>query len=1234
MEVAQIYRTLVDATHDGALALPAAAFGAGSVARLVEAIGGTLALGDVAIDERATEVGVSGNGTVAPLLGMRVTATFAPGAAGDPVAIALAAEPADATTWTFATSWPLLADSPAAALVATGVRIALDSAAAAPRLDATVALGDAWRGLGWAYHLIAPTPLAGDFATHDGVPELRLAAQIESTLTLGRYALPLSLVLACSRLSTNRGALPQVALGLTATLPLHPDVPLTVGLEAPFGPIAVRADTAALSAAGLDALTGLAGEVLRLPVIPGGFDPSDVLSLAELDLVLDPAAGTLVSFGARFRIGGDGWRVLGFGIGGLDLWIWFSPHTTPKLSAMISGSVELVPGGTIEFSAGTAGGFQLQAGLADGASLPVTALLEALHIGDVGLPDSLRITELDLYLEPDTGSASVAAEISDWPLLSVGPVSLVLDQAGVELARTDDEYSAMVAARLRLGDVWFAGEWRMPGALVLSAGNAHLAKLVGALGVPVPSWLDHLDPTLEALVLTLAREADAYAFGLDCRATLGDVALEAALGIVDGDAGWGFALGCQAGLDWSPGRSWRALAPVFDELSLRQMGVIFTNVRGPLPAPLVALFAGFPALPGRLADRIVVFATLAFDDRGFLRHLVRFLAGVTLTLSAEIDLEIPGASSISATLAPAARDVAGGIFRFDDLRLMLTATPPAAAFTADITLVPPVGGPVPLSGTIDVTSAGAIDLTLDLGGPEPGQGWREPLGIPFLVIDNFALTATINELLELKVIGTVTIGDADRAFRFTVGGAISVDLGWPTALILKLDAANARTLRLTDLVGQFCPGVSLDDVPIFSQIGFRALDFWIVADPAGFPLGHGMSLSFGLGIEADVTLYEWDASVGLTLDWQRGVVAKGELSKPIRVFDVLAISSATEPETKGPRAGIDTSVILSGGAYVTLDGRIDLLGATIEAAAEARGTTFSLDVAFDFREAIRGCMKVAVDLLAGGTAEVHVPPFALHAETKAYEVDGITLVPATRFDGPSAALSGSLAIGAHSSFSLSLAFAWRGVDLAFDLALDAVQLAALDRAIVDWIADHAAEVFHDALDTAEHWVDAIANGAIALGDDIIRVAEALWNHFGVAAAVTLLDLLDRIGYGFEELVHALVKVAKLSPEAAAKLVASAIGGGGCAATTGDTMLFGRDTAPALFRLAADADGQALLGFAHAHPDAARRLPTAGTLGDTAAALRALAGNEDAVALADRLAARAAVRWDELLGEAP
>lgn len=887
---------------------------------------------------------------------------------------------------------------------------------------------------------------------------------------------------------------------------------------------------------------------------------------------------------------------------------------SPSVSALLVGTFDFLDDLAVTISASYPG-MVFTGSTQPEPPLPLERIVQRFVPSVTQLPD---IYLNQLYAAADFTQRRYAFQLvvsSEWKI-PIGIARVELEQASLGLAydgstaaAASSGFSGEIAATAVLfADdgteiARFFADWKLPGANFVLEGRfpeidlTTLATTLTGGGVPNAAGVPEivLRDSLVRLRMgeaagrelrlagvttyrfDLATTIDATGIG---RATL---AFQVRKGV---DGATGFAAGLVVQPGWTPDQLWSGLRDVMEVLTIKDAGLILSSIADEdfsLPD-----FDQFPYVPAAIRPGVTFFAsvTLEGDVFSLLRDL--FEHALELDLYAYIDPDKLTDSEIKVVLPG---DAGKNAVSFTGLEIDLEPGAGELSIKA--------GARFSMFGEkLTLVGIGTIVL-----GPPPTVGfsiavssWVDPFGIKGLTIQTFGLGVTISSAgLGVGVLGDFLIGsDPLTQFEFKVGGDVK-DFEAPDAFVCSLESASHRPLKVTDLVEQFT-SLDLSEVPLLDGLAFVQLAFYVVADPSGWIAPDGHLYPAGIGIDADLSLYDWELILKLEVGEKRGIMADGSLSKPIEIADLLKISDVEG--TKGPRLKIDTSGLVGipvdsrmeeirtrrhrplpegvthavmpldpytlrpearDSTYFAASGAVRVLGLYEAFAGSITTDGFAVEFHSELADIYRADFMAAFSTSSGfsGHASGNFD-FSLDFPD-GVTIDGWQLLPPVTVKGPNAWLSIDVVLKTtEARVALELVFNWGSFHFNPSFSLDASQvadmLADLWNHIVDWIRTHLKAFFDNLLADAAGFVEALANGFIWAGQTAVEIAQVLYHLFHVDDLIAMAGyLVDATVFGYSEMVAALMEVLDVGFEAAVAALRAV--GDICAVATNQSVIY-------------------------------------------------------------------------------
>jgi cytochrome c551/c552 len=939
----QILKTLEDNTSGGTLALPATAFGSGSIQTLLSAYlpaGLPLTIEAAQIGSDASSVTAQGNGATAPFAGTAVKAVFTVDADGQ---AALSLNATAASGWNLGTAFAQLNDSFLEKLNFSQVTLTLNSTSTATafslstppplQLESTLGLGGSYAAVQWLLGDTATFDISGPVAINDDAPIFSFKLPIASKLNIGILGelQPAFVLSSKAKPWKDQSGKEQIAadlrFGMSTTIPLKgAAVPLFVDLSTPASLLTIGADLSQLANLGLSELGGYVVDADLASYVPSGNGFPGISAVAGLQFLLSPSARKIVSIRVQAAVSGDWPLIRGVSLTGAAVgFALLDPLGAKMIDASINGTVQW-PGGALSMGAAlrkTAGGVTADffAALRDGSVIHLADILGYFLNADV--PAQLDLDLFDFGLQVPSFNWYLQTGLTgDWQL-PLGFTTVALTGASADLQRASGTTTGTIAAQATVAGIVFSSTWDLNKQFTLEGkfpdinlnelgekltgttlpSSLPAIRITGAQATLVVANASRAPITLAAQRLESASGEKMYDFLLSASATSNGNPLGSAFFEVRRTAGAnGYVLGLAVPATWSPGDLFPPLAPLFSSLTFSNTGVVVATI----PAQNLKLPNLTMPVPASLQPGLTAFTTLKLKGNGLDLLSELFASDVTLNLVAVIDSDTPVNSLIQASLPAFSvnRD-----FTFKELGIDFK--PGALEFSVVMAIALKIG-----NETLTINGSGAVKseppavaIALALA------NWVEPFGISGLTVLDAGVSIKIGSVgAVIGMLGRFLIGQAPRSFIFMIAASI-VDFEVPGALLFELQPTE-DTLKLTDLIQQFTT-LKLGSVPVLNAIAFKTISLAVVDDPNGFTIGT-VHFDPGIRVTADVLFYDWEVDVDVAVNTKRGVYAKGSMNLPIDVGDGMLVLSDVAG-TKGPSFLIDTAAFVSGVALVDRD---------------------------------------------------------------------------------------------------------------------------------------------------------------------------------------------------------------------------------------------------------------------------------------------------------------------------
>jgi hypothetical protein len=597
----------------------------------------------------------------------------------------------------------------------------------------------------------------------------------------------------------------------------------------------------------------------------------------------------------------------------------------------------------------------------------------------------------------------------------------------------------------------------------------------------------------------------------------------------------------------SPGSMWDALSSLFSLLQFSDSGIIYSTFDAKRD-DYAALTQ--PGVPATVPKGVTFYTTVGLGNA---LSVLGFLLGTStrLHLRGLVDLANPANSTFQASIPG---DINLEVLRFKEM--VLAMRPGATEFSIASKAVLSIAG-----SSVELSGGGAFNVAagtarMNIIVPR----WERALGIPRLTVAEFGLAIGVTAgPPSMEFVGRFEIAGA-RKVGFKLGGKM---VGRPVALMFELEKPPATNpLKLSDIIEAFT-SLDLGAVPLLKDVAFRDLAFYAVADPSGkwtappTKAGEpGLVYANGIGLRADLRVFDWDMSGKIEVNEKKGIVAEGKIDQAISLLGVLRICAASNRDI-GPSFKIDTTrlalrgaapetvprLLAADDAYFAFDGAIELLGLRNAFKGSARKDGFDADFETSLAGLFTTRFKCRYEQGQSFRGEAS-GGFDLRMDLPAVKIDGVTIIPAMKINGPTASLSMAVAVNSsEASVAVGLKFAWLGLDFDVSIKLDAMKvvnvLANLWDEIKKWIVDNIETFFAPLLKDVQKFINAIKNAGLWVADQAKEIAAALKKAFNYTAE-QVSKALKEIGCAVEDIVHAVADAFNVVYDEAARIVNAAV----------------------------------------------------------------------------------------------
>jgi hypothetical protein len=428
--------------------------------------------------------------------------------------------------------------------------------------------------------------------------------------------------------------------------------------------------------------------------------------------------------------------------------------------------------------------------------------------------------------------------------------------------------------------------------------------------------------------------------------------------------------------------------------------------------------------------------------------------------------------------------------------------------------------------------------TTQAGGPPArSPGWKDPLGIKGLTIENFwGQIGAGPKGLQLGFGGTIDIQDV--RLELALVGGFQGNVPYVSVFKFEIGASSpGQSIKITDLVKKFTT-YDISWVPLLDQIALKEFMVAVVLEPLGWTNPATLEVYLpGFYTSGDVLFFGFELVFNISIYFQKGIKAWGYVDKALVLGDGVFVISAADNLEKGPYALIDTLALTTASPtneYIRLSGEVKLLGmsALIDAAVTNDGWAFRWKARqFIFEQEVI-CLLSVKDKKFRASARGSLD---LDVDTKSpVTVAGVEIIPRIKFS-LHIALGIEVAVNPGFRFAVTGEFAFGGQSLSVTLELNIRSWDELADALKRYFEDYPKELFNDLVNSAEKWAKAVGEKLIQVAGD---AAQILKDAYGVVSQEAA-KLLKEMGYAAEQAVEALKRVWDVSEEEARKLINAA-----------------------------------------------------------------------------------------------
>lgn len=870
-----------------------------------------------------------------------------------------------------------------------------------------------------------------------------------------------------------------------------------------------------------------------------------------------------------------------------------SPGHTPTVSAIMDGKVTLVEDITLDTSISFP---TPQASLTLDKPVSLTKIINYFDPSLTGFPE-LELQSFNISADPDSGQYGMSADITSEWIIDIGIAKIDLTEASFALnydKASNPVFSGSIYAGAKIlppsgsktNVPAFSVNWNIPGSFSLEGKFPEIAltllfdALLSEVNLSLPSSFP---------VVTL-KDADIKLIvqngqsGNESKGTSYDLTITTEIDFNATKVGLIFELqkddsgqvGGVAGIwtkdwSWSPADQWpEVFGTVLKGLNFSKAGLIVSS----LPYSKLNIATAPSQIPVKIDKGLTFFTTIGFGD-SVLSILENFFPGST-----EMSFYALIADPLSNSSFTGIIGQSSSTSKYSFNGLSFSVTPAQGKFSIqtgvtfsfkevagpnkgnEVTLNFVGGGSVNLEAEFTLyfalKAAGHPNETLNIelantliahahlnDDPKDTPGWKDPLGIRGLTINNFwgEIEVSAEASLNLGFGGDVLIGDAGpdqvELILALVGGFVAEIPEVEVFMFSIKETSPGKAIQLTTLIKDYT-SLDVSWVPILNSIGFKNFSLLLVLDPAGWT-NPATQKFYPLGFNAsgDITFYGLEAVFDIIIEFDRGIKASGFItegddstnSKPINIGNGLIVLS-DETGKKGPYGSIDTFAITQPNPkdpYLLLSGQYNILSFTGELYAYVKSDSFYFEAGgstFIFKEKII-CSLDSKQHFFGSVGG----GIGFSAHTPAVTIDGLTIIPAINL---SVSLDATFTITANPGFSFEVtgSFAWGSLTLTVEFGLTITSWSDLKDLLITFFETYPKEIFRDIISTVSKWVQAVKYGLIKVGEEAAKILKNVYNQLADAAAQFLSD----IGWAAYQIKNALVDVWNKTIEEAEKIV--------------------------------------------------------------------------------------------------
>jgi len=420
-----------------------------------------------------------------------------------------------------------------------------------------------------------------------------------------------------------------------------------------------------------------------------------------------------------------------------------------------------------------------------------------------------------------------------------------------------------------------------------------------------------------------------------------------------------------------------------------------------------------------------------------------------------------------------------------------------------------------------------------------GAQWREPFGIPGIIIRNLAAQIGFSYappwIDNIGFAGDVAIGNIDGS------SAILIDINDPDQFVIMLKTAKISILDilvfmapLAFIAYQAVPSGVRDILNKIIDVSLKDVDINIV--PAPTKIGNLVFEQVGVTVKGTADFWGWQSQVNINVA-SDNILADGFMDQ-INLSDIFKIEGKEGDLNPNMHLQIGTNSI----PELYIASKVYLLGITKELQIKADDSGFNFLLEDDYASILTTRLKCSYGnerLQGSGNIE-----FRLNLDTGPIYVFGIKVCNNISLVDVGMDTSTVLTITSSPSFKMILngSFTLWGISVsvpAIEINNSPSDFKDILEIIQQEIINNADEIFKSLFSNLLEWANAIANGVIEAGEAVAHVAKLVYG----AAAEETINACKTVGQGVKEIAGGLEDAYGFT----ADVTAEALNGAGYAA---------------------------------------------------------------------------------------